>query len=177
MKSTCQYIYGVDEENGVGFSPWAPRVFIMKMSCSIYLYVNANTITNAITLRKGKQGKAKGQKCWATHAWKGTSLSSKKWHLEESSACLNTHVSWNLGYPWFTLAITRFTRLQWTVNTGTWLTYLVCERAKLLQLCPTLCDPMDSSLPGSSVHGILQAAILEWDAISFSITWLTFEKS
>ena len=34
--------------------------------------------------------------------------------------------------------------------------------------CPTLCDPMDCSLPGSSVHGILQARILEWVAISFS---------
>ena len=34
------------------------------------------------------------------------------------------------------------------------------------QLCPTLCDPMDSSPPGSSVHGILQARILEWLAIS-----------
>ena len=33
--------------------------------------------------------------------------------------------------------------------------------------CPTLCDPMDCSLPGSSVHGILQARILEWVAISF----------
>ena len=36
------------------------------------------------------------------------------------------------------------------------------------QLCPTLCDPMDYSLPGSSVHGILQARILEWVAISSS---------
>ena len=36
------------------------------------------------------------------------------------------------------------------------------------QLCPTLCDPMDCSLPASSVHGILQARILEWAAISFS---------
>ena len=34
--------------------------------------------------------------------------------------------------------------------------------------CPTLCDPMDCSLPGSSVHGISQARILEWVAISFS---------
>ena len=40
----------------------------------------------------------------------------------------------------------------------------MCVRvcAKLLQLCPTLCNPMDCSLPGSSVHGILQARILEW---------------
>ena len=36
------------------------------------------------------------------------------------------------------------------------------------QLCPTLCDPMDCSPPGSSVHGILQARILEWVAISSS---------
>ena len=36
------------------------------------------------------------------------------------------------------------------------------------QLCLTLWDPMDCSLPGSSVHGILQARILEWFAISFS---------
>ena len=36
------------------------------------------------------------------------------------------------------------------------------------QLCPTLCKPMDCSPPGSSVHGILQARILEWAAISFS---------
>ena len=41
--------------------------------------------------------------------------------------------------------------------------------AKSLQSCPTLCDPMDSSPPGSSVHRILQARILEWGAISFSI--------
>ena len=36
------------------------------------------------------------------------------------------------------------------------------------QSCPTLCNPVDCSLPGSSVHGILQARILEWVAISFS---------
>ena len=40
--------------------------------------------------------------------------------------------------------------------------------AKSLQSCPTLCDPMDYSLPGSSVHGILQARILEWVAMSSS---------
>ena len=40
--------------------------------------------------------------------------------------------------------------------------------AKSLQSCPTLCDPIDSSLPGSPVPGILQARTLEWVAISFS---------
>ena len=43
--------------------------------------------------------------------------------------------------------------------------------AKSLQSCPTLCDPMDCSLPGSSVHGILQERILEWVATSFSTKW------
>ena len=40
--------------------------------------------------------------------------------------------------------------------------------AKSLQSCPTLCDPIDGSPPGSPVLGILQARILEWVAISFS---------
>ena len=43
--------------------------------------------------------------------------------------------------------------------------------AKLLQLCPTLCDPIDGSPPGSLVPGILQARTLEWVAISFSSAW------
>ena len=42
--------------------------------------------------------------------------------------------------------------------------------AKSLQSCPTLCDPIDGSLPGSSVPGILQARVLEWVAIDFSAT-------
>ena len=43
--------------------------------------------------------------------------------------------------------------------------------AKSLQLCPTLCDPIDGSPPGSPVPGILQARTLEWVAISFSTEW------
>ena len=46
------------------------------------------------------------------------------------------------------------------------LTYCLC--VFVAQSCPTLCDRMDCSLPGSSVHGILQARILEWVAIPFS---------
>ena len=42
---------------------------------------------------------------------------------------------------------------------------------KSLQSCPTLCDPIDSSPPGSTVPGILQARTLEWVAISFSNAW------
>ena len=46
--------------------------------------------------------------------------------------------------------------------------FLLCPVSEVAQSCPTLCDPMDYSLPGSSVHGIFQARILEWVAISFS---------
>ena len=41
--------------------------------------------------------------------------------------------------------------------------------AKSLQSCLTLCDPMDGSLPGTSIHEIFQARVLEWVAIAFSI--------
>ena len=46
--------------------------------------------------------------------------------------------------------------------------HLIAAAAKLLQSCPTLRDPMDCSLPGSSMHGIFQARVLEWGAIAFS---------
>ena len=40
---------------------------------------------------------------------------------------------------------------------------------KSLQSCPTLCDPMDCSLPGSSIHGIFHERVLEWGAIAVSV--------
>ena len=46
------------------------------------------------------------------------------------------------------------------------------SESEVTQLCPTLSDPMDCSLPGSSVHGIFQARVLEWGAIAFSISLL-----
>ena len=42
------------------------------------------------------------------------------------------------------------------------------SESEAAQLCPTLCDPVDCNLLGSSVHGLLQARILEWVAIPFS---------
>ena len=57
------------------------------------------------------------------------------------------------------------------------LTLFICKpraaaaAAKSLQSCPTLCDPIDGSPPGSPVPGILQARTLEWVAISFSNAW------
>ena len=65
-------------------------------------------------------------------------------------------------------------RTPWTVWKGHILLKLPLESlvglhaAKSLQSCPTPRDPMDCSLPGSSVHGIFQARVLEWGAIVFS---------
>jgi len=45
----------------------------------------------------------------------------------------------------------------------------VKSKSEVTQSCPTLSDPMDCSLPGSSIHGIFQARVLDWGAIAFSI--------
>ena len=53
-------------------------------------------------------------------------------------------------------------------NVSSQIVVAAAAAAKLLQSCPTLCDPIDGSPPGSPVPGILQARTLEWVAISFS---------
>ena len=54
----------------------------------------------------------------------------------------------------------------------------VKSESEVAQLCLTLSNPMDCSLPGSSVHGIFQARVLEWGAIAFSgFSWLAASKS
>ena len=65
-------------------------------------------------------------------------------------------------------------------NTGVGCHFLLqCMKVKsqseVAQSCPTPSDPMDCSLPGSSVHGIFQARVLEWGAIAFSTTALEKE--
>ena len=53
----------------------------------------------------------------------------------------------------------------------------VKSESEVTQSCPTLSDPMDCSLPGSSVHGIFQARVLEWGAIAFSIACPEYEAN
>ena len=95
------------------------------------------------------------------------------------------------GIPGLLLLLSRFSRvrlcatpemaahqapLSWDSpgkNTGLGCHFLLqCMKVKseseIAQSCPTLSDPMDCSLPGSSVHGIFQARVLEWGAIAFS---------
>ena len=47
------------------------------------------------------------------------------------------------------------------------------SESEVAQMCPTLSDPMDCSPPGSSIHGIFQARVLEWVAIAFSVKKVT----
>ena len=61
-------------------------------------------------------------------------------------------------------------------NTGVGCHFLLqCMKVKseseVAQSCPTLCDPMDCSPPGSSIHRVFQARVLEWGAIAFSEVW------
>ena len=72
-----------------------------------------------------------------------------------------------LPHPWDSLG----------KNTGVGCHFLlqcmkVISESEVAQSCPTLSDLMDCSLPGSSVHGIFQARVLEWDAIAFSDPYL-----
>ena len=78
-------------------------------------------------------------------------------------------------FPWkfyFMYAIYAFVNvyLYWVKTENAFLNLMLCY-AKSLQSCPTLCDPVDGSPPGSPVPGILQARTLEWVAISFSNAW------
>ena len=63
--------------------------------------------------------------------------------------------------------------LNWQIiyHGATCISPATAAAAKSLQLCPTLCDPIDSSPPGSPIPGILQARTLEWVAIAFSNAW------
>ena len=65
----------------------------------------------------------------------------------------------------------RARELEWVVVAFPYHSLLLVNitlKVKVAQSCPTLCDPMNCSLPGFSIHGIFQARVLAWDAITFS---------
>ena len=72
--------------------------------------------------------------------------------LSTISSFLN--LFFKVGFPFFSFIEALFSRYE--------------SESEVAQSCPTLCDPIDCSLPGYSVHGIFQAIVLEWIAISFS---------
>ena len=89
------------------------------------------------------------------------STQCKNWQMIKLPASLQL---WLAFLNPFTVALYKRFYITWLYFFPSKLVFSVL----VAQLCPTLCNPMDCSLPGSSVHGIFQARILEWVAISFS---------
>ena len=103
---------------------------------------------------------------------------------------LSYNVKWNVCFNLWKEQLTSWLRFYWkcipwrariqihgafsvllntpTVQGAFTVIYAAATAAKSLQSCPTLCDPIDGSSPGSSVPEILQARVLEWGAIAFS---------
>ena len=80
--------------------------------------------------------------------------------------CINTHLLDVLGFIYKILTSISGSYIHtWIISLFNFSSVQVCSVA---QSCPTRCDPMDCSLPGSSIPGILQARVLEWGAIAFS---------
>ena len=85
-------------------------------------------------------------------------------HLEEGMATHSSILAWRI--PWIEepggLQSMRLDMIEVTEHAHTFYFGVQFVPAQSLQSCPTLCDPIDCSLPGSSVHGILQAGILKY---------------
>ena len=81
--------------------------------------------------------------------------------------CQGPHSGWNKrGFQGILIVI-----IGLSLTSTLCITPIAAAAAKSLQSCPTLCDPIDGSRPGSPVPGILRARTLEWVAISFSNAW------
>ena len=88
----------------------------------------------------------------------------KAWNVEKEMATHSSILAWKIPYT------EQPGGLQYTGHkrVGHNLATAAAAAAKSFHSCPTLCNPINSSPPGSAVHGILQARTLEWVAISFS---------
>ena len=86
-------------------------------------------------------------------------------HLWKTISLFSVSLSLFFKNPSFMSSIFFFNNLTSKTETN------ILSESEIAQSCPTLCDPMDCSPPGSSIHAILQARILEWAAISFSNAW------
>ena len=86
--------------------------------------------------------------------------------LQEEMVTHSSILAWKI--PWVGCSPWDHKELDTAQQLNTLGTAAAAAAAKSLQSCPTLCDPIDGTPPGSPVPGILQAGTLEWVAISFS---------
>ena len=117
-----------------------------------------------MSLRNTPQGLT--EECWKLFIflWDFFGLFSITFKLELIQLSLINYEKGNYIQTWFFKKMQLLTRLslsQWCIAAA--------AAAKSIQSCPTLCDPIDGSQPGSAIPGILQARTLEWVAISFSV--------
>ena len=113
----------------------------------------------------------KKKKCKSKRQWDITSHQSE-WTKSKSLQVINA----GDGVEKRECPCTVGGNVNWYSHYGRRYTAAAAAAAKLLQLCPTLCDPRDGSPPGSPIPGIIQARTLEWVAISFSNAWKWKEK-
>ena len=78
--------------------------------------------------------------------------------------CVCVHIQWNIPFCIFLIP----SGILFFLPEKLFSFFLWCLFSEVAQSCPTLCGPMNCSLPGSCIHGIFQARVLEWIAISFS---------
>jgi len=119
-------------------------------------------------LRAGGEGDDRGWDGWMALPTQGT------WVWVDSGSWWWTREAWRAVFHGVAKSRTQlsdWTELieEWCFTK--WLCIFTTTTTKSLQLCPTLCDPIDGSPPGSPVPEILQARTLEWIAISFSNAW------
>ena len=144
-------------------------IWVIKniLKCSLHI-ITPNYVAGGWDQRKRKQCSV-GSHLRASGP--GLEIQTQGWQeSEEGVQTVQRRLRWNvthllghhvfpLGPGWICFRVTD----QWACSSSDLLKW-----SEVAQSCLTLCDPMDCSLPGSSVHGIFQARVLEWGAISFA---------
>ena len=119
------------------------------------------------TLKAGGEGDNRGWDIWMASStqWTWVSVNSGSWWWTGRPAVLQSMGLQRIGHNWVT-------ELNWILTITLEELYKnLAVAAKLLQLCLTVCDPLDGSPPGSPIPGFLQARTLEWVAIYFFNAW------